>query len=210
MNEFTVYKKGDLAVGKAIARLIELNYEILTPFSLHLRYDLVICKNNIFKKIQVKYSADREVASRTGQRLADGWNPNYYEEGDFDYYAVYLPEIDRVLFPSIKYAGITFAIEPQPVPFWWFEDFLDLTDDATKRIYEEFEETERINNLNQRSKAPRFARRMVDRPTKEALEKMVWEKPTTQIAKMYGVSDKAVEKWCKIYEIKKPGRGHWS
>ena len=26
---------------------------------------------------------------------------------------------------------------------------------------------------------------------------------------MYGVSDNAVNKWCKFYEIKKPGRGDW-
>ena len=25
----------------------------------------------------------------------------------------------------------------------------------------------------------------------------------------YGVSDNAVNKWCKFYEIKKPGRGDW-
>jgi hypothetical protein len=37
----------------------------------------------------------------------------------------------------------------------------------------------------------------------------VWEKPTTQIAKDFGVSDKAIEKWCKTYGIEKPARGYW-
>lgn len=47
-------------------------------------------------------------------------------------------------------------------------------------------------------------------PTKEELEKMVWETPTQQLAKNLGVSDKAVEKRCKKYEIQKPPRGYWA
>lgn len=47
-------------------------------------------------------------------------------------------------------------------------------------------------------------------PTKEELEKLIWKKPTTHIAKIYEVSDKAVEKWCKKYNISKPPRGYWT
>jgi len=46
-------------------------------------------------------------------------------------------------------------------------------------------------------------------PNKEELEKLVWKKPTSQLAEEFGVSDKAVEKWCKKYNIKKPTRGYW-
>lgn len=56
----------------------------------------------------------------------------------------------------------------------------------------------------------RLASRRVVRPSKEELEKMIWTKPTTQIAKDFGVSDKAVEKWCKAYGIEKPPRGYWA
>lgn len=48
-----------------------------------------------------------------------------------------------------------------------------------------------------------------NRPTKEVLESLLWEKPTTQIALDYGVSDKAIEKWSKQYELTKPPRGYW-
>ena len=51
--------------------------------------------------------------------------------------------------------------------------------------------------------------RKVLRPSKEELFKLVWETPTTKIAKQYGVSDKAVAKWCKIYGITKPQQGYW-
>lgn len=43
----------------------------------------------------------------------------------------------------------------------------------------------------------------------EELRNLVWEKPTTEIAKMLGVSDKAVEKRCKKLGIPKPPRGYW-
>jgi len=46
--------------------------------------------------------------------------------------------------------------------------------------------------------------------TKEELQKIVWEMPSTQIAAMYGVSDKAVEKRCKKLGIEKPPRGYWA
>ena len=50
----------------------------------------------------------------------------------------------------------------------------------------------------------------LEKPTKEQLLKEIWEIPTTKVAKKYGVSDKAVEKWCKKYDIQKPPRGYWA
>ena len=47
-------------------------------------------------------------------------------------------------------------------------------------------------------------------PSAEALEKSIWEKPTSQIAKDLGVSDKAIEKHCKKLDLRKPPRGYWA
>lgn len=47
-------------------------------------------------------------------------------------------------------------------------------------------------------------------PSKEELEPLVWKIPTTKIAEKYNVSDKAVEKWCKKYQLTKPPRGYWT
>lgn len=44
---------------------------------------------------------------------------------------------------------------------------------------------------------------------KEILEKLVWEKPTEKVAKIFGVSGKAIEKRCKLLGIVKPPRGYW-
>lgn len=58
-------------------------------------------------------------------------------------------------------------------------------------------------------KAPRPSTYKVQRPLKEDLEKMLWELPTLQIGKNYGVSDQAVAKWAKSYGLSKPARGYW-
>ena len=47
-------------------------------------------------------------------------------------------------------------------------------------------------------------------PSKKEIEEFIFKIPTVHIAKKYGVTGKAVEKWCKKYEILKPPRGYWS
>ena len=51
--------------------------------------------------------------------------------------------------------------------------------------------------------------RKVIRPSKEELEKIIWEIPTAQLKAKFGVSDVAISKWCKSYGISKPPRGYW-
>lgn len=47
--------------------------------------------------------------------------------------------------------------------------------------------------------------------TKEELESLIKEKPMTEIGKIYGVSDNAVKKRCKLLGIElKPMRGYWA
>lgn len=64
-------------------------------------------------------------------------------------------------------------------------------------------------NPNWRS-APRLSKRKVKRPSKEILEKLLWEKPTSQLAKDFKVSDSAIAKWAKKYGLSKPTRGYWT
>ena len=54
---------------------------------------------------------------------------------------------------------------------------------------------------------PQF--RKVVRPSKEELNKMLWEIPSSEIAKKFGVSGKTIEKWAKRYGLVKPIRGYW-
>jgi Zn finger protein HypA/HybF involved in hydrogenase expression len=61
-----------------------------------------------------------------------------------------------------------------------------------------------------RSYEPRLSTRKVSRPSKEALKELLWKMPTSQLAKQFNVSDKAIEKWAKRYRIDKPPRGYWA
>ncbi|AGH32226.1 HNH endonuclease [Vibrio phage 11895-B1] len=44
---------------------------------------------------------------------------------------------------------------------------------------------------------------------KEELRLLVWTYPTTKVAKMLGVSDSAIGKYCKKLGVVKPPRGYW-
>lgn len=57
---------------------------------------------------------------------------------------------------------------------------------------------------------PRIKQRKVERPSKDNLQKLLWVIPTQKLAAIFGVSDKAIEKWCKDYQIAKPPRGYWA
>lgn len=46
--------------------------------------------------------------------------------------------------------------------------------------------------------------------SKQSLEKLVWNKPTTKVAAELGVSDSAVGKMCRKLGVKKPPRGYWA
>jgi len=59
-------------------------------------------------------------------------------------------------------------------------------------------------------KCSHLASRKVIKPTKEQLEKLVWEKSSVQISKDLGLkSSTMISKWCKEYGISKPPRGYW-
>jgi ribosomal protein S27E len=62
---------------------------------------------------------------------------------------------------------------------------------------------------NNRSQPPKPSKYIKFGLEKEELEMIIWKKPTCQIAKEFGVSDKAVEKRCKKLGVSKPPRGYW-
>ncbi|MFB2877554.1 group I intron-associated PD-(D/E)XK endonuclease [Floridanema aerugineum] len=209
MIEHHTKVKGDVAVAKAIADLTARGYVVFTPvFSEHLPFDLVVWKDNEFIRIQVKYSSFGKVAGYTCWNDKKGTHQRKYKTGDFECYAIYLPEKDRVIYPSIDYRGVNIRTElpNSPTPFYWWEDFLKLGSKAEKRKLEDFGVKVKIHKAYK----ARINTRKVERPSKKELEKLVWEKPTTQIAQTFGVSDQAVAKWCKAYKIKKPPRGYWA
>jgi len=47
-------------------------------------------------------------------------------------------------------------------------------------------------------------------PSQEEVARLVWEIPSQQLAKQFGVSDVALAKYCKKRGISKPPRGYWA
>lgn len=68
---------------------------------------------------------------------------------------------------------------------------------------ENVERIKRNKSLNPTEKEMEYhiRERKCERPSKEELNKLIHEKPFVQIAKMYGVCDKSIAKWCKWYGL---------
>jgi len=201
--------KGDIGAIQVIADLAKKGYILFTPVVCEsLPFDVIAYKDGVSLRIQCKYSSDGLVYSETSWTDKSGTHKKKYSNSDFDYYGLYLPNIDKVVYPSVKMKGITIATEVRnsATPFYWWEDFTNFTDAADKRTYRDFGK-EITKTLSEDS---RIKTRKVTRPTKEELTTLLWEIPTQRLAKKYGVSDVAISKWAKAYKIEKPPRGYWT
>lgn len=210
---FSTHRKAIIAQAKVIATLVNKDYDIFVPIGDHLPFDLIAYKNNTCYRIQSKYAGSGFLNKTTFWYSKNTTNKKEYKESDFDYYGAYLPDKDIVVFPASKFAGCTISSETpnSPTPIYWYQDFIDFTQDADKRTYKYFGLTfEDINKspMNIKGKPHPNSRKIVW-PSKEELEKLIWEMPTTHVAKKFGVSDVAVGKWCNSYGIVKPPRGYW-
>ena len=48
------------------------------------------------------------------------------------------------------------------------------------------------------------------RPSKDILQKEIWETPVKKLSIKYGVVDSAIKKWIKYYKLSNPPRGYWN
>lgn len=204
--------KGDIATVKAIADLTEKGYVILTPTVCeHLPFDFIAYKDGISLRIQAKYSSTGIIVNKNVWNDKNGSHKKTYLLTDFDYYAIYIPQINKICYPNINFGGcnINFVEVKSSTPYYWYEDFLEFTDVATKR------KATREQMLSR--KPPTFKNGNIYKPKtkiiwpeKEELEKMIWEKSTLQLSKELGVSDVAITKMAKRLGIKTPSRGYWT
>jgi len=201
--------KGDIGAIQVIADLAKKGYVLFTPVVCEsLPFDVIAYKDGVSLRIQCKYSSNGNVSSETSWTDKNGSHKRPYSDSDFDYYGIYLPDIDKVVYPSVKLRGIKIATEVRnsATPFHWWEDFTEFTDVERKRTYRDFGVT-----LTSPFKGKTLeSKRKVTRPTKEELKTLLWEIPTQRLAEKYGVSDVAISKWAKAYKIEKPPRGYWA
>lgn len=196
--------KGDLAVVKTMLDLTIKGYDIFVPaITEHLPFDIIAYKNKQCYRIQCKHSKHRGISNTCNWSDKNGSHAVKYDQNDFDYYAVYLPQIDKVVYPSIKFGGckISITVPNSATPFYWWEDFINFTDIAFKKSYKDFGKT-LTQTVTEAVIDSRLKQRKVQRPSKEELEKLIAEKTATKIAQQFGVSDKSIAKWAKAYGIK--------
>ncbi|MGE6515339.1 group I intron-associated PD-(D/E)XK endonuclease [Lysinibacillus sphaericus] len=99
--------EGDLGVLKAQVDLYTKGYMILLPHTEHAPFDLVIYKNGVFKRVQVKY---REVSSkeileirfRSVYSNTKGIVSTDVNKDEIDVYCVYCPNTDECYYCNPK------------------------------------------------------------------------------------------------------------
>jgi PD-(D/E)XK endonuclease len=100
--------EADIGVAKVIADLVLKKFVPCLPFSEHQPYDLIaISEKGKAIKIQVKYAALKkngtiDVKFRTSWTDKNGVHTKHYKQTDFDYYAIYCPGKEVVVYVPNK------------------------------------------------------------------------------------------------------------
>lgn len=173
-----------------------------------LPYDLVVFKDGKFKRIQVKYDSDLNVVkAKNSKYLWYKKECKTYSCDDFDYYAIYCAAISKIMYPSIKFQGASFRLSTpnSAIPYYKYEDFLEFTDTALKHT----NNSVCWNESAKKRKETCLIKAKTLLPSKDELNKAIWSKPATKVAKDYDVSNVTIAKWCKKLGIEKPPVGYW-
>lgn len=185
----------NLAVHKVCADLLAKGHFPFIPTGeFALPVDLLTLTNDSkVLRLQVKYSVNGRVHCHT-QRYKQ--KRQRYDTGSFDYYAVYLPDIDTVVYPSSTFGGICISstVRKSDGKFWWYKDFLDFTKSAEQRSGREMGA-----DFSHKNKPRPSARK--ERPSREQLEQLLREISVSQIARNYNVSDTSIKRWAREYNL---------
>ncbi|UCH12035.1 MAG: hypothetical protein JSW18_04235 [Candidatus Omnitrophota bacterium] len=96
--------KADIGLAKTIADLVSKGHTPCVPLSEHQPYDLVVVLDSgEILKLQVKYASLKDngvidVKFRTSWADKNGTHIKHYSGKDFDYYAIYCPQKEIVLY----------------------------------------------------------------------------------------------------------------
>ncbi|PEB51618.1 hypothetical protein CON65_20590 [Bacillus pseudomycoides] len=111
--------KGDLGVLKAQVDLYEKGYMILIPHTEHSPFDLVVYKEGIFKRVQVKYRELNErgileIRFRSSYSNANGVVIKNVDKEEIDIYCIYCPQTDLCYYfdPKSFHKSISLRIDP--------------------------------------------------------------------------------------------------
>lgn len=108
-------------------------------------------------------------------------------------------DIHNLELTNVRDHAILYAVENGTV---YLERFCEY-------CYKPFETTEAKDQRFCSTKCVKSGSKRFEVP-KDKLNELLWKYPTTHIAKMFGVSDKAIEKRAKKFGLNKPPRGYWA
>lgn len=127
--------KGSLASAKVILDLTQKGYEVYLPVSEHGLVDIVALKDGIPYRLQVKYSSDGSVRNYTVHSKSGKNIRTTYKSDDFDFYAVYLSEVDFVAYVPQNLGGVIFRFDESKngKAYYHYQDFSDIRTFHNKR-----------------------------------------------------------------------------
>ena len=197
--------KGSIGLTATLASLAKLGYTAFLPVSEHSIVDVIAYKDDVIIRLQVKYSVGGMIKNYSVYTKKTGVVKKEYDGNDFDYYAIYIPEVDKVCYVPIGLGGRFIRWKAEQLTtnnqdVLWFEDYLGIQPTHITR------KTSSLTTLIKRIRPDRRK----PRPPKEELEKLLLELPATEIAPRYNVSDRAIGKWAKEYGIITKPRGFWT
>jgi len=81
----TTQRKGDIAVSRAISTFTKMGYDVALPFTESTAYDLIVDVSGKLKKVQVRYSSDKEVPLRRIHSNSNGYVIKKTKPGAYDW-----------------------------------------------------------------------------------------------------------------------------
>ena len=205
MDYINTHVIGDIGEAYAIAKFTEHNIKILIPFSMNLPYDYVIDVDGQLYKVQVKTTEKIKDDNKMVFHICRT-NPNtkrriVYTKDEIDYFFLYCIEN--------KWCGIISINEAQKEYLYIYLDFPRYCNQADLKIAADYEFDHKIKEVitgyvlpkTKRPKPQKKEKEIVceipGRTTREKLKNEIRNNPMLKVAKIYGVSDNAVRKWCE-------------
>jgi hypothetical protein len=213
--------KGNIGESVALTEFTKRGIQVSIPFGDNARYDLIADFNGKLNKIQVKYCNQEVVNGSICCPCASSTNHTtnkHYDtyENDIDYFVFYLAEWDETLIVPIEIIGDKKSIcFRQTIPIA-SKNYNLVSDYTFKKFFKE-ENSIKVeksplllyknkcidcgtpisdNATRCRSCVAKMQPRKVERPSREELKELIRHTPFTKIGEQYGVSDKAITKWC--------------
>ncbi len=91
-------RKGDVAVSQAISSFTKLGYDVSIPLTESAHYDLVVDSAEGLKRVQVKYTSEKDVDLRRVHSNSSGYVVKKAQENAYDWLYVYKASGEEYLF----------------------------------------------------------------------------------------------------------------